>query len=174
MIQGVEFKSLVTHPDTRGFFRELIRASDPFFQEGFAQWSHSLMAENVVKAWHFHHRQVDWWYVAIGELDVALWDLRSSSPTHRTLMQFRLKEAAPQILRIPPGVAHGCKVKSPQAHLFYITSRTYDPEDEGRYPFDTANIPHSWGDSAHLVVADRDRRVHIPPYPSPGTTPLSP
>ncbi len=168
MIHGVEFKDLTTNPDSRGFFRELIRASDPFFAEGFAQWSHSHMAKNVVKAWHFHYRQVDWWYVPLGELDVVLFDLRAQSPTHRAMMEFELTEREPRILRIPPGVAHGCRVRSPSAHLFYITSRTYDPEDEGRHPFDSDLIPHSWGDASGLIVSDQDRRVHIPPYPEPG------
>jgi len=168
MIHGVEFKTLTSNLDTRGFFRELIRATDPFFGEGFAQWSHSLMEKNVVKAWHFHHRQVDWWYVAIGELEVALFDLRAESPTHRAMLVFILGAAEPRVLRIPPGVAHGCKVRTPFAHLFYITSQVYDPEDEGRHPFDSELIPHSWGDHAELLVSERDRRLHVPPYPAPG------
>lgn len=167
MIQGVEIKHLTTHPDSRGFFRELVRSTDSFFGEGFAQWSHSRMEKNVVKAWHFHHRQVDWWYVAIGELDVALVDLREDSPTHMKKMVFPLGESAPAVVRIPPGVAHGCRVTSPEAHLFYLTSQTYDPDDEGRYPFDSDVIPHSWGDATELMVSERDRRLHVPPYPRP-------
>ena len=167
MIHGVEIKQLVTNPDSRGFFRELVRVTDSFFGEGFAQWSHSKMEKNVVKAWHFHHRQVDWWYVAMGELEVVLYDLREESPTHGEKMVFPLGESAPGVVRIPPGVAHGCKVKSDEAHLFYLTSQTYDPEDEGRYPFDSGDIPHSFGDPAQLTVSDRDRRPHMPPYPRP-------
>ena len=42
MIEGVEIKELATHGDERGFFRELIRATNSFFDEGFAQWSHTV------------------------------------------------------------------------------------------------------------------------------------
>ena len=35
-IEGVVVKTLVTHADERGFFREVIRKTDPFFAEGFA------------------------------------------------------------------------------------------------------------------------------------------
>ncbi len=171
MIQGVETKLLATNTDSRGFFRELIRVNDPFFSEGFAQWSHSLMEKNVVKAWHYHHRQVDWWYVAIGEIEVVLYDLRELSPTHAQKMVFPLGEKHPGVVRIPPGVAHGLKVLTPEAHLFYITSQTYDPEDEGRYPFDSDLIPHSWGDPSILIVSERDQRLHVPPYPQPVATP---
>jgi dTDP-4-dehydrorhamnose 3,5-epimerase len=167
MIHGVEIKQLNTNPDSRGFFRELIRVTDSFFGEGFAQWSHSRMERNVVKAWHFHHRQVDWWYVAIGELEVVLYDLREGSPTHGQKMVFLLGESAPGVVRIPPGVAHGLRVLSPEAHLFYITSQTYNPEDEGRYPFDSDEIPHEWGDPSELIVSERDRLLHIPPFPRP-------
>jgi len=88
MINGVECKALETHSDSRGFFREIIRASDPFFAEGFGQWSHSLMFNGVIKAWHFHHKQTDWWYVATGVLRVGLHDLREDSPTYGETMDF--------------------------------------------------------------------------------------
>jgi len=167
MIHGVVVKELQSHPDDRGFFREIIRNTDAFFAEGFAQWSHSHMQQHVVKAWHFHHRQVDWWYVPLGSIEVVLYDLREGSPTHGEKMQFRMGSDNPVVTRIPPGVAHGCKVFSPDAHLFYITSRIYDPQDEGRYPFDSDEIPHDWGDPASVITSERDRRYHMPPYPRP-------
>jgi dTDP-4-dehydrorhamnose 3,5-epimerase len=145
VIEGVVFKDLVTHPDERGFFRELIRVTDEFFGEGFGQWSHSLMYPGVIKAWHIHYKQVDWWYVPIGVLKVALHDLRPESPTYRQTMEFLLGEnQPPRVVRIPPGVAHGCKVVSGPAHLFYVTSRIYDPSDEGRIPHDDPEIGYDW------------------------------
>lgn len=146
MIAGVEIKELVTHVDDRGFFREIIRVTDSFFAEGFAQWSHSLMYPGVIKAWHIHWKQTDWWYVATGTLKVALHDLRIDSPTYRQTMVLYLGDhAPPRVLKIPPGVAHGCKVVSPTpVHLFYITSRTYDPADEGRIPHDDPTIGYDW------------------------------
>jgi len=167
VIHGVEMKKLVSHPDDRGFFREIIRDTDGFFAEGFAQWSHSRMERHVVKAWHFHHQQVDWWYAPIGTLDVALYDLREDSPTRGHKMTFQMGEGHPIVTRIPPGVAHGCKVVSAEAHLFYITSKIYNPEDEGRYPFDTDKIDHDWGDPSTVITSERDRRFHMPPYPCP-------
>jgi dTDP-4-dehydrorhamnose 3,5-epimerase len=54
-IDGIQFKELSTLPDQRGFFREIIRVNDdPFFKEGFGQWSHSMMFDKVIKAWHYH------------------------------------------------------------------------------------------------------------------------
>lgn len=144
-IDGVVTSDLTTHLDDRGFFREVVRATDDFFSEGFAQWSHSLMYQGVIKAWHIHRRQVDWWYVGSGVLKVALYDTRPESPTAGMLMELLMGEGQnPQVLKIPPGVAHGCKCLSGPAHLFYITSNTYDPSDEGRIPHDDPEIGYDW------------------------------
>ena len=145
MIEGVVLKELKTFADERGFFRELIRVSDDFFAEGFGQWSHSKMYRDVIKAWHIHQSQVDWWYVPVGALKVVLHDLRPASPTHRQTQELFLGDQyGDRILKIPPGVAHGCRVLSGEAHLFYVTSNTYDPQDEGRTPYDDPAIGYDW------------------------------
>jgi len=145
MIADVVVKDLVTHQDERGFFREIIRVTDDFFAEGFGQWSHSLMYIGVAKAWHVHRLQIDWWYVPVGVLRVALHDTRAESPTFRETMELLLGDHQPsQVLRIPPGVAHGCKCLCGPAHLFYITSRIYDPNDEGRIPHDDPIVGYDW------------------------------
>jgi dTDP-4-dehydrorhamnose 3,5-epimerase len=141
LIQGVEIKDLVTHADERGFFREVIRETDPFF-ERFGQWSHSLMFAGTAKAWHHHARQTDWWY-AIGTLKVALYDLRKDSPTSGELMEFMLGDRFAKCLKIPPGVAHGCRALE-LSHLLYVTSSVYDPSDEGRRPHDDPEIGYDW------------------------------
>ncbi len=145
MIQGVEIKELATHADERGFFREVIRNTDAFFKEGFAQWSHTKTQQGAAKAWHVHQKQIDWWYVAIGAVKVALYDLRADSPTRGELMELMLgDDYGAKVLRVPAGVAHGYKVIEGPAHLFYITSRLYDASDEGRLPHDDPQIGYDW------------------------------
>lgn len=142
MIVGVETKQLVTHADERGFFREVIRETDEFFDH-FGQWSHSLMYPGTAKAWHVHKTQVDWWY-CIGALKVALYDLRPDSATRGVLMELRMGDVYdPVCLKIPPGVAHGCRALA-LTHLLYVTSRTYDPEEEGRLRHDLPEIGYDW------------------------------
>jgi dTDP-4-dehydrorhamnose 3,5-epimerase len=144
-IAGVALKELVTHPDERGFFRELIRVTDPFFDRGFGQWSHSWMHTGVLKAWHLHHRQADYWYVCGGLLRVGLGDLRPGSPTRGATMDFLMGDGQPPlILKIPPDVAHGCKVLRGPANLLYVTSNVYNPDDELRLPPDTRDIAFDW------------------------------
>lgn len=144
-IEGVVVKDLVTHPDERGYFRELIRVTDPFFSEGFAQLSHSMMHPGVSKAWHIHKTQIDWWYVPMGVLKVALYDKRPDSPTYGVLQElFMGEEHGHRILKIPAGVAHGCKAIGGTAHLIYVTSNVYDTAEEGRIAHDDKEIGYDW------------------------------
>lgn len=168
-IIGVEIKQLKSHGDQRGFFREIIRVTDPFFGQAdrFAQWSHSLMQKDVVKAWHYHHIQTDWWYVPIGLVETVLYDNREESPTYKEKVVIRMgdpdkhgPEAQAVCVCIPPGVLHGCRVRSDEAHLFYITSQVYSPDEEGRIPYNAAEIGHDWGSGA--IVVDNDKRYFIP------------
>lgn len=172
-IVGVEIKTLVSHPDQRGFFREIIRSTDPFFSLGagaqnpFGQWSHSCMQQNVVKAWHYHHRQIDWWYCAIGQMETVLFDNREESPSYKQKMVLRMGERSRfgdethcVCVKIPPGVLHGLKVLSNEAHLFYITSQTYDSNEEGRFPYNSALVGHDWGENA--ITVENDRRTFVP------------
>ena len=141
MIEGVTLKPLITHSDERGYFRELIRVTDAFFLDGFGQWSESLMYQDVIKAWHVHMIQTDFWYVSSGVIKAVLCDRRSDYPGYNEIAEFILDNQA-GILRIPPGVAHGCKVLQGPAMLMYITSKVYNPEDEGRIAYDT--LDYDW------------------------------
>lgn len=145
MIQGVVIKDLKTFSDDRGFFRELIRSTDGFFKEGFGQCSHAVIYTDVAKAWHVHKIQIDWWYVASGVLKVALYDTRKDSPTHGELMEFVMGDNEPaKVVRIPQGVAHGYRCLQGPAHMFYVMSHAYNPEDEGRIPHDDVSIGYDW------------------------------
>ena len=145
MIEGVEVKQLVTHRDERGFFREIARDTDGIIDEGWAQVSHSLMHHGVAKGWHVHTTQIDWWYVPVGDLKVGLYDTREGSPTKGQIDELFLGEHYDaQLLKIPAGVAHGCRVIGETAHLIYLTSKTYDPDEEGRIPHDDADIGYDW------------------------------
>lgn len=145
MIDGVSFKDLVRHPDERGFFEEVIRATDPFFSEGFGQLSRSSMHAGVVKAWHVHTTQIDWWYIVRGTVKVVLYDAREKSSTYQTLDEYLFgDEGRNSVLKIPAGVAHGLKVLKGPADLVYVTSGTYTKDEEGRIAYDDTKIGYDW------------------------------
>jgi dTDP-4-dehydrorhamnose 3,5-epimerase len=138
-------KELVTHGDERGFFREIIRATDTFFAAGFGQWSHSLVRKGVLKAWHGHRYQTQWTYVATGLVRVAVHDAREDSPTAGRTEELLLGDGqVARVYSLPPGVVHGYRCLE-EAHVFYVTSGTYDLDDEVRLPHDDAAIGYRWG-----------------------------
>lgn len=152
MIHGVHTKQLINHPDERGYFEEVIRSTDEFFSEGFAQLSRSHMVTGVVKAWHIHKTQIDWWYGVSGIIKAVLFDMRDTSPTFHELNEYMLNDADKRIvLKIPPGVAHGLKVMSGPADLVYITSSIYSLDQEGRIPYDDKSIGYDWIDGMEIT-----------------------
>lgn len=145
MIDGVTVKRLVTHVDERGFFREIVRNTDDFSSAGFGQCSHSLVRAGVVKAWHGHVWQTQWTYCASGSVHVAVHDLRPESGTYGITDEWLCGDGdAVCVYSLPPGVMHGYKCLLGPAHLFYVTSGTYDLRDELRLPDDDERIGYDW------------------------------
>ncbi len=140
MIEGVETKQLVCHSSNRGYFQEVIRETDPFF-ERFGQWSLSVNDQGTATdEWHIHYIQTDYFFVPIGVIKVVLCDMRDSS---RQIDSYILgKVSNPLVLKIPPGIAHGLKVLIGPAYLNYITTHTYNKDDEGRIPL--GEINYDW------------------------------
>lgn len=145
MIEGVEIKELTAHEDERGFFCEIIRRSNIFFQDAFGQLSHSMAHKGVFKAWHMHKKQTDWMYVAVGDIRLALYDTRRGSKTRRELAEiFMGEKSGRKVVKVPPGVAHGYKIINGPMHIVYVTDREYDPADELRIPHDDPEIGYDW------------------------------
>lgn len=146
MISGIEIKKLQTFSDNRGYFREVIRNTDnPFFDVKFAQFSHSFMFTGVIKAWHYHKIQTDYFYVASGVARIGLCDMRPDSPTKNKTMDFLMGDyQEAQCLKIPPGIAHGVKAIMGPVNLLYVMSHIYDPTDEYRLPYNDASIKFDW------------------------------
>lgn len=146
MIEGVRIKQLVTHPDDRGYFREILRDDDGLMSR-FGQASVTLTYPGVIKAFHRHERQDDLWYVASGMAQVVLYDQRQDSPTHGETQVLYAGGSNPILIVIPHGVVHGYKVlgTSPVV-LVYFTSESHNPKapDEQRLPFDDPTINFDW------------------------------
>lgn len=138
-MKEIEVLELKRHFDDRGYFEEVLKSSQIDTQ--FGQLSHSMMVTGTIKAWHVHTLQSDWWFVPVGIIKAVVCDLTSGwkegniEPTE--FQEFILGDnQESKVIKIPPGWAHGLKVLQGPAHLFYITDREYDPEDEGRIDFD--------------------------------------
>jgi dTDP-4-dehydrorhamnose 3,5-epimerase len=148
LIHGVSIAPLVIHPDDRGFFEELTRVGEGLAQ-GFAhsrlQVSAALSYPGTIKAIHYHLHQTDLWHPVLGQFQVMLCDLRTSSPTFGEINTIYTGTLRPLQILIPPGVGHGYKVVGTEAALLvYATDRFYDPSDEGRLAWNDPDIRYDW------------------------------
>jgi dTDP-4-dehydrorhamnose 3,5-epimerase len=77
-------------------------------------------------------------------LKVALHDLRDCSVRRGCTMTLLMGDRyGATCLKIPPGVAHGCRALD-LTHLISVTSGVYDPADEERLPHDDSSIGYDW------------------------------
>lgn len=146
MIQGVQVKKLLRHPDDRGFFMEILRDDENLLQR-FGQASMSKSYPGVIKAFHYHKRQDDIWFFPVGNAQVVLYDMREDSATKGETSVLYLGEDNPQIVVIPAGVAHGYRVLGNEpAVIVYFTTESYDPKnpDEYRIDWDDPAIGFDW------------------------------
>lgn len=146
MIEGVKVKRLVRHCDDRGFFQEILRDDDGLLKR-FGQASMSKTYPGVIKAFHYHERQDDLWFFAVGNAQVVLHDLRENSPTKGATNVFYMGEDNPILLLISAGVAHGYRTLGEKpAIIIYFTTESYnrDNPDEKRIPYDDPSIGFDW------------------------------
>jgi len=146
MIEGVQIKQLKRNADERGFLMELVRSTDEFFTK-FGQCYVSLNYPGVIRAWHYHRRQEDYFVVVQGMCKVGLYDMREGSPTRGQAEAHYLGDNNNIVLRIPIGVAHGYKTVGTQPSLLVnFPTEVYnaDDPDEHRLPWDDPSISFNW------------------------------
>ena len=150
----------LVHPqwfeDSRGRFCESFR-KEWFLQRnwGAVQCNRSESKEGVLRGLHFHFRQVDYWQVLAGTIEVGLADLRKSSPTFGQSTLIRVDSKSGLGIYIPPGIAHGFHSLT-RASLLYIVDQYYDGEDEHGVIWDDPDLAVGWSTKAPLL-SDRDK-----------------
>lgn len=146
MIEGVKIKKLQSNADERGCLTEILRSDEEIF-ERFGQIYMSLNYPGVIRAWHYHKKQDDFWAVVKGMVKAVLFDGRENSPTKGEVQEVFLGEQNPALLRVPVGVMHGYKTIGVESSLLInLPTQPYnaaDP-DEYRLPYDTEEIPYDW------------------------------
>ncbi len=95
------------------------------------QINYTQQYPNVVKAWHRHERQTDFWVCVNGNIKAGVF--RESDGTAWKLV---FGEKKPGVLVIPPPLWHGvaCVGSSPAGLLYYVTQayNTQRPDEQRR------------------------------------------
>jgi dTDP-4-dehydrorhamnose 3,5-epimerase len=144
-IEGVEIVELKRFNDDGGSMTELGRLDSGLHEQlpGFTvrQVNYSTMEPLAIKAFHLHKRQTDVWFVPpTDKMLLVLADVRAGSPTEGQVMRIVLGDGNSRLVRIPPGVAHGCRNLRPAAtgQILYFVDVQFSTDeqcDEGRLPW---------------------------------------
>ncbi len=156
-IDGVLNVQLKAISDQRGRFSEIFR-KEWFPQRTWAvlQSNHSESAAGVLRGLHYHHHQVDYWYVIRGRIRAGLVDLRVSSPTHMKAITLDLSQEMGMGIFIPVGVAHGF-FSLEDAAILYFVDNYYNGQDEFGVMWNDADINLNWGVKVP-ILSKRDRK----------------
>lgn len=146
MIEGSSVKQIAVHPDTRGRLFEILRADDEAFA-GFGQVYITTSNPGIVKAWHYHRKQTDFFCCVRGMMRLVLFDDREGSPTRGEVNEYVMGQHRLLAVRIPPEVWHGFQcIGAEEAMVVNVVSRPYDPVDPDEYRIDPHDndIPFDW------------------------------
>jgi dTDP-4-dehydrorhamnose 3,5-epimerase len=145
-IEGVKVKLLTLIPDERGWLMEILRADEPELFTKFGQAYVSATYPGVVKAWHFHRRQVDNFACLAGMIKLVLVDTRDGSPTKGAVNEFFLGTEQRILVQIPALVYHGWKCISTEMSLVLnIPTELYHYSDPDEYRLEPhGTLPYDW------------------------------
>lgn len=146
LIEGVSVKELRMLPDERGYLMEMLRADEEIFSK-FGQVYLSVAYPGVVKGWHYHKVQTDYFTIVKGMMKVVLYDDRPESATRGEVNEFFMGELNPLLVVIPPGVLHGMKaVGGKPGYLVNCPTEPYDYENPDEYRVDPyeGGVPYDW------------------------------
>ncbi len=150
----------VVHPrwfaDQRGRFCETFR-TEWFPQRSWQamQCNRSESRAGVLRGLHYHFRQVDYWQLLAGTIEIGLADLRRSSPTFGQSTLLTVDADSGLGIYIPPGVAHGFHSLSP-ATLLYVVDQYYDGQDEHGVIWNDPELAIPWS-TRNPVLSARDQ-----------------
>lgn len=146
-IKGVKIKKLKVwkdKPDLEqkvepGIFMEVLRDDDQML-ENFGQTNFTIAYKDTIKAFHWHKKQDDLWFLSTGRAAIVLYDQREDSPTKGTTEIIYGGKNDYKLVLIPVGVVHGYKVLSDEpCMLFYHVTQHYvanSPDELRIDPFD--------------------------------------
>jgi dTDP-4-dehydrorhamnose 3,5-epimerase len=152
---GVTARALERHPDARGSLTEVYRRSwAPGVSEA-VQWNLLVSACGSLRGMRVHVRHDDWVVVFAGRVRIGLRDVRRGSPSFGQTAMLDARGAAPQLLTVPRGVAHGFYFVEDSSLLVGV-SEYWDVEDELECAWDDPALELSWG-ATPAALSERDR-----------------
>lgn len=144
MIDGVRIIPLRQIPDERGKIMHMLRCTDPHFEK-FGEVYFSVAYPGVIKGWHLHTKQTQFYAVVSGMIKLVLFDERKDSKTKGELMEIFTGEDDYKLIRIPVGVVNGYKTIGVKPAI--VANCATLPHEDGemlRYDPLNSHIKYDW------------------------------
>jgi len=153
MIDGLQRFELARHADERGWFAELVRASN--LPKPIRQVNLSLSRRGVIRGLHYHERGQDDLFVCLeGMVRVVVLDRMSGESFWEDI-----GEDNPIAIYIPGIHAHGYEALTDVLFAYLVTEEydSADPDEHG-VPWDDPRVKELWS-AAQPILSDRDAAV---------------
>ncbi len=123
----------------------MLKSTDEHFEK-FGEVYFSTAYPGVVKGWHEHKKQVQFYVVIEGMAKLALYDNRPKSKTYKEMMEICIGEDNYQLVRIPTGVINGYKnIGTKTLILANCATLPHEPDEMLRYEPHGDKVPYKWG-----------------------------
>jgi len=145
-IDGVKVKALRAIADERGWLMEILRADESELFTKFGQVYVSATYPGVIKAWHYHRKQIDNFACIAGMVKLVLVDTRVGSPTEGKVNEFFIGLHNPMLVQVPNLVYHGWKCISAEPSLVVnIPNEMYQRIEPDEYRLEPhGSLPYDW------------------------------
>jgi dTDP-4-dehydrorhamnose 3,5-epimerase len=139
---------LTLHADDRGWFAELVRASD--IPKPIRQVNLSHSRKGVIRGLHYHERGQDDVFVCLsGMVRVVVLDRETGD-----VFTEDIGDDNPVAVYVPGTHAHGYEALT-DCLFAYLVTEEYDPNlpDERGIPWDDERVRHLWSTSSPILSA---------------------
>lgn len=144
MIDGVKVIPLKKICDERGTIMHMLKDTDPHFEQ-FGEIYFSTAYPGVIKGWHEHTKQVQFYAVVKGMVKLVLYDNRPKSQTYKKLAELHIGDENYQLVRIPTGVINGYKnIGTDTVILANCSTLPHEPDEMLRYDPHGDKVPYEW------------------------------
>lgn len=144
MIEDVKIFPLRQIPDERGKIMHMLKCTDPHFEK-FGEIYFSVAYPGVIKGWHLHTKQTQFYAVISGMIKLVLFDERKQSQTYGELMEIFTGDDNYQLIKIPVGVVNGYKtIGVMPAIVANCATEPHEPDEMLRYDPLKCHIQYDW------------------------------
>ena len=129
-IAGVQIYELGNVITRSGFMTEIFRTDWSVIGVEVRQINWVQLNPGAVTDWHAHAKQIDHLVGVSGNIKLALWDGRETSPTKGATEIIRIGAIRPVMVIVPHGIWHGLRNESGEpAGYINVTDQLYDHAD---------------------------------------------